>query len=162
MSVKKLDDCWRLRGDFLLFAGQPLELTGGTWHVAVRSRRCARRLLLSLKDPQKKKSPLSQPGRTARIYLVSARVSKNVGKVVGWLQRAGRAPREGSLDSGGRRRPPPLLLRLVLLGRRNVLSRSLRPLLCFRQVSDRRQRSARPELRISISDALKANPWVGG
>lgn len=61
---------------------------------------------------------------------------KNVGKVVTLFRRGGRtSSRKESVDFGGGCCGPPGSVRFVLLGRRSILSRSLRPLLCSRQVS---------------------------
>lgn len=139
--MKKLHSWWRRRGGFLYFAGQSVKLVvlEELDNVAAHTEGCTRRIQLSLRPVK--------PFKSCRLFLFlfcffkhETRLftvgKKNVGKVVTLFRRGGRtSSRKESVDFGGGCCGRPGSVRFVLLGRRSVLSRSLRPLLCSRQVS---------------------------
>lgn len=92
-------------------------VVGGLWHAAAHTAGC------SLPE-------------SSRFVLVVFLAHKHANKVVSSFRRGGEtSSRKESLGFSGARCAAPGLVCLVLLGGRSVLPRSLRPLLCFRQVS---------------------------
>ena len=151
--MKKPHSWWRRRGDFLYFAVQTVNLVvleevltcscshhGMSTTYSADSARCetAWKLFIVVK---------------VLLFLVWKKNAKavTVHRRGGWT-----FPRKESVDFGGGCCGPPGTVCVVLLGRGSILSRSLRPLLCSRQVSEGKKSSS---ASVSGHSPLEAKHW---
>lgn len=125
--MKKLHSWWRRRGNFLYLAGQLLNSV------------VLEQLWLGCQLPPRP----SEPFKAWFLCFHTRLCVKYVGKVITFFHRGERtSPPEKLVDFCRRRSAAHGLVRFVLLGWGSILSRSLRPLLCSRQVSKTRSASA--------------------